>query len=431
MLAGAGAAWLAAAAAHVQVLEQFALAAMIPAAVVAIAGRRVAFALAFPLGFLVFAVPFGEAFVPRLMDWTADFTVAALRLTGIPVYREGTFFAIPSGQWSVVEACSGLRYLIASVTVGTLYAYLNYRRFSKRALFVALSVVVPILANLVRAYMIVMLGHLSGMKLGAGVDHVIYGWIFFGLVIFVLFWVGSFFRDPWPSTRQNLNVSPRDARTSPTGMAGAALGAAALAGAWPAYAAYLERSGDVRAAVFSSPAPASGWAIDATAFTDWRPHYGGTAASIFQTYRKGERSVALYVAYYRNQRQGAELVSSQNVLVESTNPVWANVGAASRTEDFESGAIELRQTRLRSARQRLLVWDWFRISGRDMSNPYFAKALLARDKLLGRSDDSAAIILAAPYEIRPDAAQETLREFARDMLPSIESTLRAVTRKDE
>ena len=96
--------------------------------------------MAFPLFFLLLAVPFGEAFLPYLMSWTADFTVAALLLTGIPVYREGTFFALPSGQWSVVEACSGLRYLIASITIGTLYAYLTYQRWWKRALCVAFSV---------------------------------------------------------------------------------------------------------------------------------------------------------------------------------------------------------------------------------------------------------------------------------------------------
>src|SRR5678816_2355788 len=127
LLAGAGFTWLAAEAAQVQVVMHYALVAMVPAAVLALAGRRVAWALAFPLAFLLLAVPFGEAFLPRLMEWTADFTVAALRITGIPVYREGTFFAIPSGHWSVAEACSGLRYLIASITMGAVYAYLTYR----------------------------------------------------------------------------------------------------------------------------------------------------------------------------------------------------------------------------------------------------------------------------------------------------------------
>jgi exosortase A len=426
LLAGAGFAWLVAAAGQVQVVQQYAMMAMIPAAVVALAGRRVALALAFPLSFLLLAVPFGEAFLPLLMDWTADFTVAALRLTGIPVYREGTFFAIPSGQWSVVEACSGLRYLIASITVGALYAYLTYRRFWKRALFIVLSVVVPVVANFLRAYMIVMIGHLSGMKLAVGIDHFIYGWLFFGLVIGVLFWLGSFWRDAAPASRERDAAFPAAARATAAAMACTAIGVAALAAPWPLYAQYLDRANEARA-VLTAPAEASGWSLEPQPVTHWRPHYAGAAATAFAVYRKEDRSVALYLGYYRNQRQGTELVSSQHAIAGGPGSSWASIGAGPRTEELRKGAVELRQTRLRSPSGRLLVWDWYRVAGRDLGNPYLAKALLARDKLLGRGDDSAAIAIAAPYDIRPEVAAETLRLFAREMLPSIDAALGAAT----
>src|SRR5438046_7958381 len=136
------------------VIKQLALVATIWATVIAILGREVAKAIMFPLGFLVLGVPMGEALIPPLMDWTADFTVKALQISGIPVFREGLFFTIPSGNWSVVEGCSGVRYLIASFTVGVLFAYLSYRRPWKRVLFAALSVIVPILADGFLAYLI-------------------------------------------------------------------------------------------------------------------------------------------------------------------------------------------------------------------------------------------------------------------------------------
>mgnify|MGYP001365204732 FL=1 len=297
LLAGCGFAWLAAEAAQVQVLQQYALGAMIPAAALALAGRRVAWTIAFPLAFLLLAVPFGEAFLPRLMDWTADFTVAALRLTRIPVYREGTFFAIPSGQWSVVEACSGLRYLIASITVGALYAYLTYRLWWKRALFLALSVAVPIFANFLRAYMIVMIGHLSSMKLAAGVDHFIYGWVFFGLVIGLLFWIGSYWRDAPAPFQRTYWLAPTGP-ASPAVLAGAALGVAALASAWPLYAQYLDR-GESRPVVLAAPAGAAGWALEQPPSLQWRPRYEGATASVLAVYRNGERRVAVYLAHYR------------------------------------------------------------------------------------------------------------------------------------
>ena len=419
LLAFAGFAWLVASAAQVQILQQYALAAMLPAAVIALAGRRAASAIAFPLAFVLLAVPFGEGFLPRLMDWTADFTVGALRLTGIPVYREGTFFAVPSGQWSVVEACSGLRYLIASVTVGALFAYLNYQRYWKRAAFMLLAVAVPIFANFLRAYLIVMIGHLSDMKLAVGVDHFIYGWVFFGIVIGLLFWLGSFWRDPAPHPRaSDWGFVPRGSLAS---TAGAVLGVAAVAAVWPLYAAHLERDpGRQAIAALANPAPAAGWAVVDSA-TDWRPQYVGAAASTFQVYRKGEDTVAVYLGYYRDQRQGAELISSQNTV--QALPRWHYAASGVRTEDLGGGALEVRQTELRGPAQRLLVWEWFHIGERELANPYVAKALLARDKLLGRGDASAVIILAAPFDGRTQAATDSLRRFARDMRPSLLASL--------
>jgi exosortase A len=425
LLAGAGLAWLVATAGEVQVIQQYAMVAMIPAAVVAVAGRRVALALTFPLGFLLLGVPVGEALMEPLMDWTANVAVIGLKLSGIPVYREATFFTIPSGHWSVVEACSGLRYLIASVTVGALFAYLNYRRPWKRVLFVVLSVVVPIVANGLRAYMIVMIAHLSNMTLALGVDHLIYGWVFFGAVMLLLFWVGSYWRDPEPAAGIGKSAVPLPAaRASFPHMALAALVAIAVSAVWPVYAGYLDRE-DVAPSpvVLAPPAPASGWTIEPAMATNWYPRYKAPTASVLRSYRKGDRVVVVYLGYYRHQTPNVKLVTSVNVMIHQEDPVWSPVGESRRREDLGNGPHDVRQTLLRSNPQRLLIWDWFRVAGQDLSNPLVAKLLLARDKLLGRGDDGAAIIVAVPYVEQVQPAEETMRLFLRDMLPSIESSL--------
>ncbi|MEO5734529.1 MAG: exosortase A, partial [Rubrivivax sp.] len=144
--------WLLGELASVNSATQFALVALLVLSVPALFGTQVARALTFPLLFLFFAVPFGEFMVPHMMEWTADFTIAAVRASGVPVYREGLQFVIPSGSWSVVEACSGVRYLIASFMVGTLFAYLNFQTPWKRAVFIAVSLLMPIVANWLRAY---------------------------------------------------------------------------------------------------------------------------------------------------------------------------------------------------------------------------------------------------------------------------------------
>jgi exosortase A len=192
LLAAAGFAWLLGRASDSLVIEQYSLVLMIAFIVAVILGSQVAGAIAFPLFFLLLAVPTGDFLLPYLMIYTADFTVSALQATGIPVYREGLHLAIPSGNWSVVEECGGLRYLISSVTLGCLYSYLVYRSATRRLLFVALSIVVPILANGLRAYLLVMIGHIGGMGLAMGIVHSIHGWVLFGCVTLLLFGLAHF-----------------------------------------------------------------------------------------------------------------------------------------------------------------------------------------------------------------------------------------------
>ena len=112
--------WLAADLVLVNAASQFAFVAMLVLAVPAVLGFEVAGAILFPLLFLFFGVPFGEFVIPTMMELTADFTVAALQMSGVPVFREGQQFVIPTGSWSVIDECSGVRYLMASFLVGTL-----------------------------------------------------------------------------------------------------------------------------------------------------------------------------------------------------------------------------------------------------------------------------------------------------------------------
>lgn len=417
--------WLAADLARVLVVKQLAVVAMIPALMFTVLGWRATWAMAFPLGFLLLAVPMGEFLIPPLMNFTADFTVGALQLTGIPVFREGTFFTIPSGHWSVVEGCSGLRYLIASFTLGTLYGYLTYRSLKKRLLFAAASIVVPIIANGMRAYMIVMIAHLSDMKLALGVDHYIYGWVFFGIVMLLLFWIGSFWREDVEGTDPNpgSGVTAMASMTSRRSVLLTAILALLVAGLWPAYAAYVESRAPKDFTIqLAVPRGSNGWE-PAQPFTEWQPDYKGTDARLVQTYRKGDKTVTLFLAYYRYQRQGAELINTQNVMIRQKHPVWSNVGEQTRRAELAGRPADIIETKLQSPNLRLLIWNWDWLNGPVTINPYWAKLHEATSRLLGRWDDAAGVIVYTPYDENPALAAAVLQDFLRDMLPAVDTTL--------
>ena len=280
-LAVLGVGWLLSDMAGVLVSAQYALVAAIPLLVAAVLGPRLVWTFAFPFAFLLLAVPFGEIFIPAMIDFTASFTVAALQLTGIPVFREGNFFTIPSGTWSVVDACSGLRYLIASFTLGCLYAYLTYRTMWRRLVFVLASLIVPIIANGLRAYMIVMIGHLSGMKYAVGVDHLIYGWLFFGVVMLLLFWIGSFWREddaPAPIIKPTPTLQAANRNVSLSKLLLAAFVALISFGIWPSLSAYLDHAARNPAPVtIALPESFSTWQASPEAISTWVPKVGARA----------------------------------------------------------------------------------------------------------------------------------------------------------
>jgi exosortase A len=426
-LAGLGFAWLLADSAEVLVVSQYALVAMVPAIVWAILGSAVGLTLLFPLLFLLFAVPVGEFLLPPLMNFTADFTVTALRLTGIPVFREGNFFTVPSGSWSVVEACSGLRYLIASLTLGCLFAYLTYRSPWRRVAFIVLSIIVPIIANGFRAYMIVMIGHLSNNKLATGVDHVIYGWVFFGFVMMLLFWVGSKWREPEEAVTKT-SASQGNASekvTTPLGRMAAIAAAGALVTAiWPSYARHLDILLTNPAPIaLTSPAPNLQWAKSDRIVTDWQPLFLTAHGQAKQAYVKDGGNVELLIKYYRNQRQGAELINSGNQLTSTRHASWGLISDTSSQLRVGNKSLDVSEAVLRSSQNRLLVFTWYWVGGHYTDSVYLAKIYQAKAKLLNQGDDAAAIFVYTSYDDHVDAARARLSSFVADMLPAIDTSL--------
>lgn len=226
----------------------------------AVLGKRLWWAMAGPLLYLYFLVPFGEFLTPKLQDITTWFVRHGLEILGVPAYIDGYIIEIPQGTFFVAEACAGLRFLIASIAFGCLYALVMYRSPVRRGIFILVSIVVPIIANGFRGLGIVYLGYLLGSAEAAATDHILYGWIFFSIVILMLIVLGLPFRQDDISTRSKIPLS----RSTPvlplssTGIVAVAVGVVLLAALGPTVAMNLTRRATAHPSVPASIAVGTG-----------------------------------------------------------------------------------------------------------------------------------------------------------------------------
>jgi exosortase A len=430
VLAGFG--WLLAYLGGVLSGMQFMLAAMVPLAVWAIAGTAVVRALAFPLTYFFLAVPFGEFLVPTLMDWTADFTVFALRASGVPVFREGTNFAIPGGRWSVVEECSGLNYLIASIAAGSLYAYLTFKTLRRRLAFIGLAIAIPLLANGVRAYLIVLIAHLSNNRFLTGIDHIVFGWFLFGGVVLLMFWIASL----WPKeggVELRLHGAaalppPRRSVAPPAHTVCAGVVALACVSLWTAAAQVLERAPepDANASVQSTLRPipgTAGWRVSDTPALHWMPAFAMPSASVSQTFEKSGRTVGVVVLLYQGSDELRKLISTSNKIVRSGDRDWRIARSGQRPAHWGAESIGVNTLDFTGATS-VAAWHWYSIGGINTASAAMGKLHEAVGKLLGRRDVGALIVLYTTGERLDAQTNQPLEAFASEMGPTVETWLR-------
>jgi exosortase len=122
-------------------------------------GRTAVRHLAFPICFILVAVPWvspvEEPIVQSLMKLIAAGATETLGLLGIPAQVEGTLIRISTGTVGVNEACSGARSLQTSLMIGLLFGELWRLTISRRVALVLGALTIALLANFARALFLV------------------------------------------------------------------------------------------------------------------------------------------------------------------------------------------------------------------------------------------------------------------------------------
>lgn len=313
VLAGAAFVWVLGSFAGLSLARQLGAVAMLQGTALALLGPRVAAGLAFPFGYMLFLVPFGDELVPLLQAVTARLTMTLLALSGIPAVLEGVLIATPTGLFKVAEACSGVKFLIAMCAFAVLTANLCFRSWPRRVLFVAATLVLAVLANGVRAWGTVVIAHNFGIASAVGFDHVVFGWIFFALVIALALGLGWRWFDRSPDDPQ---VDAGAIAASPTlaalanfriGHASALAASLTIAVAGLGWAATADRLAARLPPRIGLPAVPGWQRIDYAPRVWWQPRHAGADHRLLGRYADAQgNTVDVSYALYASQNEGRE-----------------------------------------------------------------------------------------------------------------------------
>lgn len=190
-----GVMWLLGRMIDVNFVHHLALVGLISSSIAVFAGAQNTRNWLFPLGFLLFTAPAGGVFQPMLQEVATNVTVFLLKTTGFDVERAGSILTTTAGRFDVTPACAGLNFLLAAIITALLVSHLSFKSIRKSLVFLSLCIVVAIISNWLRIYLIVTAATLSDMSLGIGADHLWFGWILFAAAISVLIWRAKHYAD--------------------------------------------------------------------------------------------------------------------------------------------------------------------------------------------------------------------------------------------
>jgi len=408
---------------------QFSIVGLVQAALLTTLGWRIYARLFLPFFLLWMLVPTGTVLIPSLQAITATGTEALLTtLTGIPTFRDGLVIEIPTGVYVVAEGCAGLNFLLASIAISLAYADLVYRSWRRRFIFIASLVLLSLLGNIVRVFLIIFFAHLTNNVGNIVDDHLIYGWGFFSILMLGAMWIGQGARQDAPATTAKVDGAAPGPLPTPNHGVGpgrrgiaplvtTALGVLVIGGVPATF------SPDTMAdAMADSPSRVSPPRLICDG--DLRPEETGiptlapdqTDAMTAVGCSDERRRLFMVVALLDRPLRAGKLVGLENRLIDRST--WHRLAHDVTTMKVGDRSAPVLQETIDTGERRLILWS-LRWAGGDWRAPVWDTALAdLRGELTGRRRASLILVGAESFSEADDImAKAKLRAFLSRQSP--------------
>ena len=398
-------------------------------AIVAALGWGVARVLAFPIGYLYFAMPMWSDINRYVQELSAKASDVLIWITGLPAYVRGVYVHLPGGAIEIANSCSGLHELIVGLALATLYGEITGAPLRRRLTWIGVMGVLSLVVNWVRIFIVLVAAYFSHMHSSLVRNHYWLGWwLFAGVFVLFLWWAERRpVTVPHERTRQDLPPEAASGRRFSLAQVVATLAVMAVLPAL-AYGRDWAHSSDSTAVEVTWPAAPAGWSgPERVSGGEWHPYFVRPGGESFARYvTPAGQSVEAFAVAYRVQTQNAKLLSYWNSL---RGPVHQRPLRPKRVRIVDSPMGQWRETLVVDpAGARSLIWSRYRIGNRIFLQPRFSQLWYGLLALVLRPPMSSLIALRAVC--RPDcrAARAILRNAAK-LQPTLQLGTRQVGRK--
>ena len=154
-------------------------------------GKEISKNLIFPVFFLLAMIPLPLVLIGtltvKLKLFVAQTATFVLNNIGFPSIRDGSMIRMPNSHIIVAAPCSGLRSLIALITLGVLFSFASKVSYFKKSVIFLSSIPIALATNIVRIIMLAVVNDLYGEKATMGFFHDFTGFVMFGIAFIALY----------------------------------------------------------------------------------------------------------------------------------------------------------------------------------------------------------------------------------------------------
>lgn len=414
-------------------LEVMSLYFIVPASILFLWGWHVLRALWFPLFYLQFMIPWTDEFLHYAYPFFRE--ISAILGTWFltfryPAFRDGTLIHLPDITLSVVDACSGISFLLSVAALGVLLGYMTQKSWFRVFVVVMLGVLMTVLANGIRIGLAGIMGQEYGADMLHGPGHILRGWF-----VAQVGWVGVFFVN-WLITKipdhskyylcnkWKEKISSREASTGEQTARERKPPFVVFVLGIVCFGMYLNffslpQAIDLSTNLNTMPMQMESWkGRDLSWFTSG-DYYPGVDQEVLRSYRTPTgRSVVLYIGYFSKQLNEARLVSYlSRPLFKGKKEVRINVS------DNTPLIANYSRPQVESTHYKLL--SWYQFPDAQLAASRDVKLEGIRSALISHRNNGAVVLVAKQVdgEDSDESVSEDVSMFAQLVAPMVKELL--------